>query len=117
MSENYERLYYERTRMYDELIEECGIAKDKLVDCAKELALKDKVIEELKRAVEFYADKENWIIRNKAGWVPGNPRHVGDEEQILNYEHPGTDWVGTVRVGGKLARATLSEVKLMREGK
>lgn len=38
MITNYEALYCERTKMYDEVIEECGDAKDKIKELEAKLA-------------------------------------------------------------------------------
>jgi hypothetical protein len=76
---------------------------DKQFNEAKEL------IKEMRDALAFYGDPEKWISRNINHWQRANPRIHGDEQVIRGYSHPGTDWVGTVTVGGKLARKTLKE--------
>lgn len=65
----------------------------------------------LVEALEFYANPENWIERHTVTWHHIDPRNTSDGEQILNYHHPGTDWVGTVYVGGKKARAVLEQFR------
>lgn len=78
----------------------------------RQCALNDKVHERLKEAekmISFYADPESWINRiiEKDVWSSVVP----DEEMILGYKHPGTDWNGTVRAGGKKAREYLIKNK------
>lgn len=94
----------------------CGINRVSITEITKEAwnarnaeiqELKDKV-EKLKFCVEFYAEVENWIIRSDSTWQKCIPN---DEEQIRNYKHPNTTWIGTVTVGGKLARETLKELE------
>jgi len=63
----------------------------------------------LREALEFYADPENYIERYKDHWVHSTPCQKGDREFIKQYKHPGTEWIGTVGVGGKRAREALKE--------
>jgi hypothetical protein len=69
------------------------------------------LIEELtayRECLEFYADPENWIKRYTNHWVAKGGPHL-DDEMILDYKHPGTDWVGTITVSGKRAREVLKK--------
>ena len=63
-------------------------------------------------ALEFYGNHESWINRDIAGdiWHRAIPKQHGDSETIRHYEHPNTDWVGTVVVGGKKAREALGKI-------
>lgn len=77
-------------------------------DLRKQLGLSDDceiedVVKGMKKALMMYADPESWIKRDKSCWH----RCVPDYELILNYQHPNTDWVGTIEVGGKRAREAL----------
>ena len=62
-------------------------------------------------ALKFYGNHESWINRDIAGdiWHRASPKQHGDSETIRHYEHPNTDWVGTVVVGGKKAREALEQ--------
>lgn len=68
----------------------------------------NKRIENLLRLL-YYANPEVWILRDKLAWRKACPKSHGDSEIISGYEHPNTDWRGTVVVGGKLARQVLSK--------
>jgi uncharacterized Zn finger protein (UPF0148 family) len=81
---------------------------EKLEKRIKELKQQNKKMREV---LEFYANPEKWIKRNEESWRTSNPREFGDDEMIMKYKHPNTDWVGTVRVGGKRARALLKELE------
>lgn len=59
-----------------------------------------------RKTVDFYADPENYITRYKTSWEDSIPEPL---ELIRDYAHPKTDWVGSVKVGGKLARETQSK--------
>lgn len=71
---------------------------------AKDLAI-------AREALEFYADPEKWINRKAQFWERTCPKSKGDEEMILGYKHPTTDWSGTVVVGGKTARKALKQTE------
>ena len=73
-------------------------------------ALKKKLSEEVE-VIKFYGNPEKWINRHKGSWDKCSPKNFGDEEAIAGYAHPRTDWIGTVVVGGKMARAFLKENK------
>jgi uncharacterized protein YmfQ (DUF2313 family) len=66
---------------------------------------------DLVEALEYYADPENYILRNiqEGEWTTIMP--VSDKEIIRNYKHPETDWVGTINVCGKTARKALQDVE------
>lgn len=59
--------------------------------------------------LSFYANPEKWILRDKHSWRKACPKSHGDSEMISGYEHPNTDWRGTVVVGGKLAREVIQK--------
>jgi|SRR5690554_492537 len=63
----------------------------------------------LREAVEFYGDPEMWMIKDKHSWRKSSPKSHGDDEMIINYQHPRRDWVGTIIVGGKLARKAIAK--------
>lgn len=86
---------------------------DEYHDMKRLIEKQAKIIEKLKEANEFYANPEKWIRREKTYWVGTDPKWHGDKEQILGYEHPETDWVGTVNIGGKLARKIKKEIEEM----
>ena len=69
-------------------------------------ALKKKLSEAVE-VIKFYGNPESWIKRHKDSWDKCSPKYFGDDETIFDYAHPKTDWVGTVVVGGKMARAFL----------
>lgn len=70
-------------------------------------------LEKAKEALRFYGDAEHWIKREPDSWNKVSPREHNDSEIIKNYAHPKTDWVGSVVVGGKRARAALREIEKM----
>lgn len=70
----------------------------------------------LEEALGFYGSPESWIIRDKDSWKKSSPRSYGDDEIILNYQHPNRDWVGTIDVGGKRARTALQRSKELGDG-
>lgn len=61
-------------------------------------------------ALKYYADPELWMIKDKHSWKESSPKCHGDDELIVKYKHPNRDWIGSVAVGGKLARQTLKEL-------
>lgn len=81
---------------------------DYIVGLEKNLLKVKEENERLKDALCFYADPENYIDRKKDSWDKKYPEN--DSEMIRNYNHPNTDWVGTIVVGGKKAREALSKI-------
>jgi hypothetical protein len=69
------------------------------------------LLEQSLEANRFYADHEMWMIKNNKGWIPSSPKRHGDEELVRGYSHPGTDWVGSIRVGGKTARQAIAQIE------
>lgn len=69
----------------------------------QEISSLKQQLEREKKCTDFYADPENYIKRGKVSWVNKEPEK---HELILNYKHPKTDWIGAIKVGGKLARET-----------
>ena len=70
----------------------------------RHLEIQTKRVENLRKSNEFYADPESWIKRTGEAWNKSSPREKHDGETIRHYKHPYKDWIGTVVVGGKLAR-------------
>lgn len=68
-----------------------------------------KMLEKAEEVVRFYGDPEKWMIKTSDSWTKSNPRTYGDSELIENYKHPNKDWIGSIVVGGKRARAYLKE--------
>lgn len=102
--------------MYHEDGTVCSLAdqneKD-ILELEKIIESQKKIIEELKRSNEFYANPESWMIKDKNSWRKSSPKSHGDDEIILKYHHPLRDWVGTITVGGKLAREVKQNVEKM----
>lgn len=70
-----------------------------------------KQLDAANEVIVFYGDPENYIERYSDHWAHSSPCQRGDRELIRNYEHPGTDWRGSVAVGGKRAREYLSNLE------
>ena len=68
-----------------------------------------KKLEKAEEVIRFYGDPEKWMIKTSDHWTKSNPRTYGDSELIEDYSHPNKDWVGSIVVGGKKARAYLKE--------
>jgi len=49
------------------------------------------------------------MIKDKHSWRKSSPKSHGDDELITKYQHPNRDWVGSITVGGKRARAYLQK--------
>ena len=93
-------------------IERLKIQHQIQVDVAeKEITALKAEVKELRECLEFYADPEHWIKRDKHCWKRTSPKEHGDYIMILNYKHPNTDWIGTVEVGGKMATEILAKHK------
>lgn len=71
-------------------------------------SLKEK-LEKAEEVIGFYGDPEKWMIKTSDYWTKSSPRNYGDSELIEDYSHPNKDWVGSIVVGGKRARAYLKE--------
>jgi len=67
------------------------------------------LVKKYKEALEFYGDRETWIIRDRASWYTKTQKQLSDQDMQLDYKHPGTDWVGSVVTAGKRAREALKE--------
>ena len=74
------------------------------------------IIKKQQNHLNYYADPEMWMIKDKYSWRKSSPKSHGDDEMILGYEHPNRDWKGTIVVGGKRARQAIKETKQMLEG-
>lgn len=70
-----------------------------------------KKLEKAEKVIQFYGDPEKWMIKTSDHWTKSSPRTYGDSELIEDYSHPNKDWVGSIVVGGKRARAYLKENK------
>ena len=81
-----------------------NIQQKKIDELEQRLELANKVVEKMERCVEFYADKSNYVGRRAGADTFTNIK--GDTDV-------GVDRVG---YGGKLARATLKEVKELKKG-
>lgn len=88
--------------------DELSWALDDLESAHKELETTKKQLAEAVEVIKFYGDPETYIKRYTLGWEPVNPGN--DNEQILGYQHPGTDWRGTISPGGKRARQFLAKL-------
>lgn len=94
------------------------LADERSGDCDKDKTIRRlesnlKALEqELAKAIktlEFYGDPETYIETHNDLYIKIEPKN--DEEVIRSYKHKKKiGWVGTVRVGGKLARQTLAEI-------
>lgn len=82
-----------------------GLCKDHYLEkLHHQLEIQTKRVENLKKMF-MYGDPESWIKRNGDAWNKSSPREKDDQELIRGYKHPERDWIGTVVVGGKLARS------------
>ena len=70
-----------------------------------------KKLEEAVKVIEFYGDPEKWMIKTSEYWTKASPKLHGDAELIKNYNHPNKDWLGSITVGGRMAREFLKGVK------
>lgn len=70
-----------------------------------------KKLEKAEEVIQFYGDPEKWMIKTSDHWTKSNPRTYGDSELIEDYSHPNKDWVGSIVVGGKRARAYFESLK------
>ena len=100
--------FSEATKTYTDDIDEIQKKVDKL---EKENEALKKKLSEAVEVIKFYGNPEKWINRHKDSWDKCSPKNFGDEEAIADYAHPRTDWIGTVVVGGEMARAFLKENK------
>lgn len=108
-NKTFEDHYYESERLNIE-------ARKELTQVKVKLSIAMRMVEKLEKSNAFYADPEKWMRKDRDGWSKNSPRSHGDEELIMRYHHPKTDWVGTIDVGGKLARQAIKEVEELKKG-
>lgn len=106
-----ENVAFERLKRLEYLSDEMRNSGKFAQDQEDRLAKLTHQRDTLKKCAEFYADPENYILRNiqEGEWTTIMP--ASDKEIIRNYKHPETDWVGTINVCGKTARKALQDVE------
>lgn len=82
--DDFEKLYNERTRMYDELVEECGKLQDQITELQKKCRAADEVI-------DFYASN-NWnSAKYKDGPVFFAEERGGAAARQFQKDYPKTE--------------------------
>lgn len=106
-----EKVAFERLKRLEYLNNEMRNSGKFAQDQEDRLAKLTRQRDTLKKCAEYYADPENYILRNiqEGEWTTIMP--ASDKEIIRNYKHPETDWVGTINVCGKTARKALQDVE------
>ena len=95
----------------DLICDEHSVLVDRIKNLEQELQKTREQLEKAEKVIEFYGNPETYISRNISAGLISYVNLLEDREQIREYKHPDTDWLGTVNVGGKRAREALAKVE------